>query len=214
MIDFKQLKEKKNLACFAIAAAAAVIVIVACVAMVTHRTYLRLTIGADFVIRYLLLYVCAAGYLASIVSVGLLPVTSRAPAKTVSRAFLFCLITEILIIPVTVIGLIGNAEYQNSMELMEDVLYVFVHLIIAVLCFFGYAFKGSRKKTFAVAVIACAFAVLCSVVDLAFIGPQTTLRTYDFMFVISTMSTCMPYVVLIAASRLMLADDTDTEINQ
>lgn len=217
MFDFKKLKDKKNLIGFIVSAVVAVLILVAFISMATHRTYFRMTIGADFVIRYLLLYVCAAGYLASVISIGLLSVTNLSPEKTLSRSFLFCLITEVVIIPVTVLGLIGNAEYQNSMELMEDVLYVFVHLIIAVLCFFGYAFKGNRKKTFIVAIIACSCALLCSIVDLAFIGPNTTIRTYDFMFVISTLSTCLPYATIITASRLFLtdspADNDDPEIS-
>ncbi|HIW01861.1 MAG TPA: hypothetical protein H9892_00755 [Candidatus Protoclostridium stercorigallinarum] len=194
MIRFVKPDKKGTVALIAIAVSA-VVVLTAAIAMIVSPRFMRLTIGADFVVRWLLIFVTGGSFFYGLVRMALCVLTGGDKAKTLSHVFLFCLLAELCAIVITVITFLGDADYQQNMNLIEDVLCIVFALIVGVLALFGYVFRHSGKRAFVVSVIAAAAALFLAFVDIAFVGPATVrAQDVDFAFVMSSLGAVFPYV--------------------
>lgn len=211
MLKFKDIGKKKTVNLIS-CAVAVVVVLVSAIAMIASSRYMRLTIGADFVIRWLLIFVVGASIVYGLVRMGLCSLTGGDPSRAISQAFMFFGLAELCAIVISVLTLIGDADYQQNVNLIEDLLCAVFHLILGVLALFGHTFKSSRKKAFIVSVIAAAIALFLMFLEVAFIGHSTVrAQKTDFVYVMSSVGAIFPYVAAAIFSRTMLGEENAEE---
>lgn len=207
MLDLKGLDRNKAVNLI-VSALTGVVMLVAMITMLVSKRFLRLTIGPDFVIRWLLVFAVGLAFIYGVVRFALCSVTKADASKAASQEFIFFGLGELCAIAICILTFFGEADYQQNMNLIEDLLGIVFHLILCVFALFGVAFARSRKRAFIVSVIAGAVALLIAVIEIAFVGPAAVrAQSMDFTVVISSIGSIMPYAAAAVFSKTMLAED-------
>ncbi len=160
----------------------------------------------DCIIRMVLILLtlgCSLGAMAYLIVESLRP---KDADKAVGKAFSLLGIAELLILAVAVISLIR--EFQTSMRLFEDFVYILLSLVVAVIILFVGAFKGNGKKVFTTSLVAVI--VLASVILLESIFfAEGALRTIDFTFVAQRIAAILPLATCCVSAKLLLNSKAD-----
>lgn len=212
MFDFKNLNKAKIIN-LAVSSFCLLFVLVSTLVMLFSSRYMRLTIGADFVIRWLLIIVVGLSFGYGIVRFLLCSITKADPIKAAGHAFLFFALGEVCAMVIAGLTLFGDADYQQNMNLIEDVLCILFHLVIGVLALFGWTFRHSKKKMFVASLIALIVTLLLAFADIFLIGPSTVrAQSVDYVFVLSGLGSVLPYLAAVIFSRtLAIEEDVDDE---
>lgn len=72
--------------------------------------------------------------------------TKADASKAASQAFIFFGLGELCAIAICILTFFGEADYQQNMNLIEDLLGIVFHLILCVFALFGVAFARSRTR--------------------------------------------------------------------
>ena len=145
MLDLKGLDRNKAVNLI-VSALTGVVMLVAMITMLVSKRFLRLTIGPDFVIRWLLVFAVGLAFIYGVVRFALCSVTKADASKAASQACIFFGLGELCAIAICILTFFGEADYQQNMNLIEDLLGIVFHLILCVFALFGVAFARSRKR--------------------------------------------------------------------
>lgn len=211
MFDFKNL-DKRKIINLVVCSVSLLFILVSTIVMISSSRYMRLTIGADFVIRWLLIFVVGLSFSYGIIRLGLCSITNHNPTKASGHAFLFFGLGELCAMAIAGLTLFGDADYQQNMNLIEDVVSILIHLVIGVLAIFGWTLRYSKKKMFVVSLIAFIVALLLALADICLIGPATVrAQSVDYVFVLSALGSVFPYLAATIFARTVAVDEERDE---